>query len=367
MRCFFLTLFLALFSVETYAKDVEVEAVGVGKDYDWAVMNALDNAVKQTNDVVINRTAPMSKMEVNTNEKLGVSIEEQAHYNDGSLVGGDKSASYSGKGNVQYSADASVELKEINAKYEGKITSYNVISSEKKDDGLYYVKIKAIVKKTDDYESPDLIRKAKYTLSIVPFKADKQISCVGQKVSSAPLIEKISSVLSENLFKSKKFNIVDRDNLDAYADELSLVANGLTKEDKGRLKNIASADYILVGKIENFNTNKTTQNVPMTGESYSNSSASIQISYKLLETATMEVIFASSVDEGLKKGGSFSSCNNVEKELAKKAGNKIANDILRDLFPDYQPKIEAPKEKIVKKIVAPAKQSKPQTIKLPFD
>ena len=99
---------------------------------------------------------------------------------------------------------------------------------------------------------------------------------------------------------------------------MSLVSNDLTNEkEKSRLKNIASADYILVGKIEGFSTSKTTQNVPMTGESYSNSSASIQVSYKLLETATMEVITSATIDEALKKGGSFSSCGNVEKELAK--------------------------------------------------
>lgn len=365
MKQIFLSLLFVSFAYTTYAKEIEVEAMGVGKDYEWAVMNALDNVVKQTTDVTISRTAPMLKMEVNAKESLDVSVNELANSNDGSLIGGEKSASYSGSGKAKYGIQASAELKEINAKYEGKISSYSVISSEQKD-GNYYVKIKAIVKKVDDYNSPDLIKKAKYSLSIVPFKADKQISCVGKRVSSNSLTGKISSILSEKLLKSKKFNIVDRENLDAYAEELSLVNNDFTNEkEKSRLKNIASADYILVGKIEGFSTNKTTQNVPMTGESYSNSSASIQISYKLLETATMEVITSSTIEESLKKGGSFSSCNNVEKKLAQKVGLKISTEILTELFPDHQPAPEPKKE--VKRAVVTKKAVKQNPIKLPFD
>lgn len=365
MMRIFLSLFLICFAVSVQAKEIEVEAMGVGKDYDWAIMNALDNAVKQTNDVVISRANPMLKMEVKGKETIDIAIDESANLNDGALVGGKKSASYSGKGKVQDSVEASAELKEIDAKYEGKISSYSVISSEQKE-GNYQVRIKAIVKKVDDYNSPDLIKKAKYSLSIVPFKADKQIRCVGKNVPSSSLIGKISSSLSEKLSKSKKFNIVDRENLDAYADELSLVSYDLTQEkEKSRLKNIASADYILVGKIEDFNTNKTTQNVAITGESYSNSSASIQVSYKLLETATMEVITSSTIDEKLKKGGSFSSCANVEKELAQKAGSKIVAEILTEIFPDYQPIPEPKKE--VKKAAVSAKAVKKAPIKLPFD
>lgn len=349
MKYFILSTFLVFLSLEVKAKNIEVEVLGVGKDYDWAIMNALDNAVKQTNEVEIRHQSPMQKMEVKAK------------------LDGKETVPFTGNKTAKYSGDFSIEEKEINAQYEGKVTTYNVISSEKKEDGLFYVKIKASINKTDDYISPNLIKKAKYTLSIVPFKANKQISCIGQKVSSTSLVEKISSVLSERFFKSKKFSIVDRENLDAYASELSLVVNGLAKEDQNRLKNIASADYILVGKIEYFNTNTTTQNITMTGESYSNSSASIQISYKLLETATMEVVAASSVDEKLKKDGKFSSCNNVEKELAQRAGNKIVNDILQNLFPNDYKKIEVSQEKDDKKVSKTIKQHKTQPIKLPFD
>lgn len=365
MKQILLSLLLVSFAYSGYAKEIDVEAMGVGEDYEWAVMNAIDNAVKQTSDVIVKRSAPMQKMEVKVKENLDVAIDEQAKLDDGSLIGGKKSASYSGKAGAQYSGEATAELKEINAKYEGKISSYKVISSEEKN-GKYYVRIKAVVKKADDYNSPDLIKKAKYSLSIVPFKAEKQLSCVGKKVASTSLISKISGILSEKIAKSKKFNIVDRENLDAYADELSLIEYGLTHEkEQSRIKNVASADYILVGKIEDFGTRSSTQNVPMTGESYTNSSASVQVSYKLIETATMEVITSSTVEERLSKGGRFSSCANVEKELAKKIGNKISTEILMELFPDYKPVNEVKKE--IKKTAAPKTATKPTVIKLPFD
>ena len=363
-----LLLLLALSGFEVKAREVDVMAMGVGKDYEWALMNALDNAVKQTNNVIIGRDAPMQRMEVKSGEKLSESIDESLNVNDGSIIGGEKSAAYSGKASAEYSAEASAELKEINASYKGFISSYDVISSEKKDDGYYYVKIKAKVKKFDDYESPDLIKKAKYSLSIVPFKSEGKFSCVGKNVSSDSLVGKIASILSEKLSKSKKFNVVDRENMDAYSDELSLVYGNLTKEDeKNRLRKIAPADYILVGEIKNFTTSKSTQNVPITGESYTNSSANILVSYKLLETATMEVITSSSVEENLKKEGNFSSCANVEKDLAKKVGNKIASEILTELFPDYKPAPEPEKKKAKPAAKAQAAPTKPTPIKLPFD
>lgn len=235
-------------------------------------------------------------------------------------------------------------------------------------EGTFYVKIKAIVKKADDYKSPDLIKKAKYSLSIVPFKATKEISCLGRKVSSKDFISKLSNTLSEQISKSKKFNLVDRDNLDAYADELALITNNTAHEsNQSRLKNVSSADYILVGKIDSFVTTKTTQNVPMTGESYSNSRATSQVSYKLIETATMEVITSATVDERLKKDGSFNSCANLENEISKKIGLKISNEILTELFPGYEPKKKVQESKAKKHISQNQKAHKKETVKLPFD
>lgn len=365
MKQVFLSLLFVCLAFTTHAKDIEVDAMGVGKDYEWAVMNALDNVVKQTSDVRINRTAPMLRMEVGVKENLNLSVNKQARSSDDSFIGDEESVSYSDSGSVKHGIETFAQLKEINAKYEGKVSSYSVVSSEQKN-GNYYVKIRAIVKKVDGYNSPDLIKKAKYSLSIVPFKADKQISCVGKRVSSDALTGKILGILTEKFSKSKQFNIVDRENFEEYVGELSLVNFDLTKEtEKSRLKNITSADYILVGKIEGFSTSKTTQNVPITGESYSNSSAVIQVSYKLLETATMEVIISSIVEASLKKDGSFSSCHIVEKELATKVGTKISTEILTDLFPDYQPNPE-PKEE-VKKTATFKKSAKQVPITLPFD
>lgn len=365
MKNIFLVLFFALVTFTAQAKEIEVEAIGVGIDYDWALMNALDNAVKQTSEVTISRASPIQKMELNTKTNLGISATEHLDIDDGSLVKGKGEANYSGSNNAELTNEVRAELKEINAKYKGKINSYDVVNLEQKD-GKYYVKIKAKVKQIDDYVSPDLVKKAKYSLSIVPFKVEKQIICLGKKVSATSFTNKISDILFREIAKSKKFNLVDRDNLDAYADELSLVNYNLSKEeDKSRLKNIASADYLLVGKIEDFSTRKTTQNVPMTGESYSTSSASVQVSYKLIETATMEVIASSVIDENLKKDGNFSSCNNIEKEFSKKIGHQISSEILTELFADYQPEVVLKKE--VKKTIAVNKAQKPKPIKLPFD
>ena len=44
---------LLLFSYIAEAKEIKVTAVGYGENYDWAVMNAVENAVRQTSDIEI--------------------------------------------------------------------------------------------------------------------------------------------------------------------------------------------------------------------------------------------------------------------------------------------------------------------------
>lgn len=380
MRTLLIALALLLLPGVLHAKNVDVEAIGVGDDYDWAVMNAIDNAVKQSSGVSISRDAPMNKLEVNYSaqdklhdaETLNAGVSGSASHDDGAIIGKEKRETYDEAFNMAHNKgfDASsdrklsAEIKEINAKYEGKIKTYKVLSSEEKD-GKYIVKILATIFEPEEYESPKLVKKSKYSLSILPFKADKNIICVGKNISSESLVKQLQNSLNNKVSATKQFNIVDRENLNAYADELSLINDEYTREkEKSRLKNITSADYMLVGTIENFSASTQKTTVEITGESYNASSARLNVSYKLIETATMEVITSSSVSKKFNKEGGFSSCKNVENHLSQQAAAEIVDEMMRDIFPDYSPKKEIKKEKKQPR----AKQvSKPQVVKLPFD
>ena len=62
MRIFFIILLTLAISLSANAREVEVTAIGSGADEEWALMNALDNAVRQSSEITIKRDSSMKKI-----------------------------------------------------------------------------------------------------------------------------------------------------------------------------------------------------------------------------------------------------------------------------------------------------------------
>ena len=380
-KILFALLFFTAFTVQ--AKEVVVSAVGEGDDYDWAVLNAVENAVRQTNDITIEGKG-LQKIDVSSSVgrertvKGGSSTQASATLNASGEYG--KKGNLDAKGNYQRNSDFEVNdnekitagikdnSKAIPAKYKGVVSSYEVVEHTQ-NNGKHQVKINATVVKEDvydshDYKSKGLVKKAEYSLAVLPFKATKQISCLGKKVSTDELNTLIANAFVEKLAPSRKFNLVDRNNLDNYADELALITDDMTlPENKVKLKNIVSADYILVGTIENFTATSEKEYIELTGETNYESSSKLKLSYRILEAATMEIVSAGSVEKKFSKDGAFSSCYNVEELLINRAISESSDKLLADIFPDYQP----PKQEVKKSAQKAAKPAKPIDYSLPLD
>lgn len=72
---------LLLTAFNANAKEIVVTAYGEGDDYDWAVMNAVENAVRQTSDIAI-QSDGLHKVDVSTTVKHNASFESEANAND---------------------------------------------------------------------------------------------------------------------------------------------------------------------------------------------------------------------------------------------------------------------------------------------
>ncbi len=368
-KLFALLILLSSFGVQ--AKEISVIAFGEGENYDWAVLNAVENAVRQTNEISIEGNG-LHKIDISSS----ISREQSQSGNSSSNTDATLNAKgefgreghLDAKGNVNsnnsyedhktdtITAGVKDNSKHIPAKYKGIVSSYEVTEHTTKN-GLHQVKIKAVIEKHDskDYKSKNLIKKAEYSLAVLPFKGLKQFKCLGQKVSLDDLNTLITNAFVENLVPSRKFNLVDRNNLDNYADELSLIANDLTlSENKIRLKNIVPADYILVGTIENFSATETKEFIEFTGETSYESSSKLKLSYRILETATMEIVSSGSVEKKFSKESAFSSCYNVEELLVGRAVKDASNKLLADIFPDYKVSESSEAKKPAKKKAEPA-------------
>ena len=370
-KIFYILLLLTAFSAN--AKEITVTAYGEGDDYDWAVMNAVENAVRQTSDIDVQSNGLRkldlsatlkhdfdSEAEVTATDKLGIdSHKKELIMSKDNRLNAEEQASAARKTHASENITAGFRdnSKEILAKYKGSISSYEVLEHSE-ENGKHKVKIKATVNKYDarDYKSKSLVKKAEYSLAIMPFKAAPNANCLGKKPDIRNINTIISNLFVEKLAPSRKFNLVDRNNLDDYAAEMSLIEGDLTlPENKVKLKNLAAADYILVGRIDNFSASTSKSYVALTGETNYSSSSKLKISYRILETATMEIVSAGSVEKKFGKEGAFSSCANVEQLLFERAIKEAAEKILTDVFPDYQP--PAPKvqeKKPAKKRAAPA-------------
>ena len=345
---------LLLFSYIAEAKEIKVTAVGYGENYDWAVMNAVENAVRQTSDIEIEGNG-LNKVDIEStfseeqtisgkhNGGLELNVAEQekefvsTNQKDGDLKYNEKS-DFDVKGTNKANMSIKDNSKQILAKYKGKISSYSVIEQSEKD-GKYMVKIEAIVEKFDskDYKSKKLKKKAEYSLAVLPFKAKGNFSCMGKAVSLDDINSSINNLFIEKLAPSGKFNLLDRENFDSYSKVLNLITDNLTsKDNRERLHNVVSADYILVGTIDNYTATTKEEHIEFTGETNYSSSSKLKISYRILESATMEIITAGSVEKKFKKNGKFSSCNNVENLLLEKAITEASDKLLKDIFDDYK-------------------------------
>ncbi len=353
------------------AKEVTVTATGMGDSYDWAVMNAVENAVRQSTEVIVHRNAPMEKFEMKGVSSDDYNESENVKVDDGSVIGGKGNIDYKAEGKAGNKMNAVFEEKSIDAHYAGKVDSYKVLSTEEKD-GKYIVKIEAIVKKPEDYKSPGLVKKAEYSLSIAAFKSRYPLKCGDGDFSSFEVMEKFNTELTNRIALTKKFSLVSRRDLDDYLDEVALEALNLTKpENRNKLQNLKSADYLLVGSIDYFNIKKTTTDVEMTGESYSKTNGRVQVSYRLIETGTMEVVAAGAVEAKFKKDGGKGKCEMIAGRLMAEAADKIVDQLMMQIFPDYKPVFEpARKEADAEKKAKAAKKAAPkkrQVVKLPFD
>lgn len=375
MKKIFITTLMCMTVCAANARIETITATGYGPSPYAATMDAIDNAIRQSGPVSIENAGPTNlsekkfkmtddreiKYEHSADSEYSASAEHAASVQhsasaDGEEKGGSwwsrlkfwekSSASTESSVSQQASAseDTSYEYKggtievssmeiqrEINAKYKGTIKSYQVVKTQKQKDDSYMVEISVQVNVLDDYKSPDLIKKAEYTVAIVPADGDAKWSCVGQKKSSKTIEEKIIDGIEKPLTKSKKISVVDRDNINKQLKELSLLDTDLANADNAnKLHQITVADYLLIIETNDFNAHTSTTEVKLTGEKKTSSSANLDASYKLIETATMEVVSSGDASASINQSGAV-SCNSAINKLTSRVATELAETLIDDL------------------------------------
>ncbi|MCR8679705.1 MULTISPECIES: CsgG/HfaB family protein [Campylobacter] len=205
----------------------------------------------------------------------------------------------------------------INKATKGRVDSYEIISANQDSTGKWVavVEIKNS-KTTKSYKAPGLDNKQRR--SLVVFNATS--------TDLRALGENLKSHIITNLTKSRKFNILDRDNSGYYEMEKALISSSDAKSDDiYKLKNVIGSDYLMIFDVKSAKTSSKQNN--LTGKNITKSE--LVVDYQVILFATREIKYSNTLAMSLSVGDDLKSNETAYKKIA----DKITSDILNAIYP----------------------------------
>lgn len=282
----------------------EVEANGLGNSYQQAVNNALLDVVARTQGKDI------------ASQKLLESVEASEV--------GDGNSSY-------YSSD--VYVQQVVEKTQGRVLGFDVIDSAE-DNGRWSV---SLIVKVPDYKVSKSTQRQRIVLA--PFKTNINLfSISGNRVNSSATLSELRESLSGALVNTRKFSILERDELDMVAQELAIaLSEHSSPAEIARVGNIITADFILTGSIENLGYQIAEKKMRTSDKVFKSGSGKLSVNIKLIEVATTQIVYSKSfsvdvTDKDFNNGVNASS-SEVLSNLFAKAIPKIVREVTDQIYP----------------------------------
>ena len=224
---------------------------------------------------------------------------------------------------VEYSQNY---LKEIIDETKGGIKSYEIIKKKIDKNGWHNVKLKAEVAFFDLPKEAMRVR-----MAIFPFKL---YEIEGDKNRFNRLIDQN---INDYFVQTKKFTMLDRTYIEEVAKEQSTILDGKTPAvEMAKIGNEISADFILVGSVENFNITEKIKKILSSDMEIKKKEASIYMSYRLLDVATKQISYSNTIEYKL------SLSENSKKpdiEIISKVSKMLGEEILFSIYPVLVEKI----------------------------
>jgi TolB-like protein len=269
----FLTI-LALASAQAFSADPNaatktkvVETKGQGVNRDEAIDKALRQAVAQVKGVAIS------------------SINTDFSYRSASA---DIEKTPSGK-KVEFDAvGVDTGGTTLRTDMAGLIKTYEVLNEKKLDDGTYEVTLKVTVY---DYESLD--RTARVKLAVMPIRTLAAFYQFGD-ISNPSLDTSrlFSQKLTAALTQTNKFDVLDREYMQEFAQEKKVLIDDAPLEELARLGQVLGVDYMLVGTINRAGIVRKESYSQAIGRVISEYEAAFSFEYRLIVGPTRQVKLA---------------------------------------------------------------------------
>jgi len=326
---FFLTTLLSTNSwSEIKFKTVTVSAAGLS--YEEALNNAFAEAIAMVNGKNIQTKTiiqvlsgdPLSKEIAQDKKQVGFLTDLLSQFNKPEKKEKPKDEKKN-PDKVEYSQNY---LKEIIDETKGGIKSYEIIKKDTDKNGWHNVKLKAEVAFFDLPKEAMRVR-----MAIFPFKL---YDVEGDKSRFNRLIDQN---INDYFVQTKKFTMLDRTYISEIAKEQGTILDGKTPAiEMAKIGNEISADFILVGSVENFNVTEKIKKILSSDMEIKKKEASIYMSYRLLDVATKQISYSNTIEYKLTL---TENSKKPDIEIISKTSKILGEEILFSIYPVLVEKI----------------------------
>jgi len=264
-----------LFAAETNTTVLETKGQGVNREE--AIKKALQQAVAQARGVMI------SSRDVDFIYRSATADIERKD---------------SGGKRVEFDA-VSVETggTALRTDIAGLVKTYKVLDEKKIDDNTYEVTLKVWVY---DYESPD--KTDRLRLAVMPIRTLAASYRFGDLITPAwDVSRRFSQKLVTALTQTNKFNVLDREYIQEFAQEKKVLIDDASLEELAKLGQVLGVDYMLVGTITEAGIEKKEKWSPAIGRLIREYEADFNFEYRLLVGPTRQLKLADVLDISIDK------------------------------------------------------------------
>ena len=323
----------------------EVFVTGIGQSQEEAVNNALAEAISSVNGkniqtqtiikILGGEAIPKSK-----NDKQDKSLDANVEYIAKTLENIARIAKGVPEKDQTKKTDPKEEEKSKAPQYtqsyvkklvdetKGGVKTYQILEKKKNEQGWIEVKIKAEVA---SFELPP--EASRVRIAVFPFKV---FNAQGDKEKLQRLI---NQEVNNYFVQTRKFAILDRSYLEEVAKEKSKILDGSAPAiEMAKIGNEISADFIIVGSVEDFKTEKTVTKV-LTDEStkITRESATLNLNYIVLDVTTKQISNSDTIKLKISsKGGP----NEAMSEIALRVAKNMGEEVLFSIYPVLVEKID---------------------------
>ena len=309
----------------------EVTVSGIGQSYEEALNNAFAEAISlvngknvQTKTIIqVLGGGSLPKEVAKDKEKGGFLVDLLSDLNqlketeETKKKKKDKKKDKKISDKVKYSQKY---LKELIDETKGGIKSYKIINKEINASGWHLIEVSAEVAFFNLPKEAMRVRMAAFPFRLYEIEGDH---------------ERFQRLLDQNIndyfVQTKKFTMLDRSFIEEVAKEQQIILDGKAPAiEMAKIGNEISADFILVGSVENFNINEKVTKILTSDQEIRRNEASIYMSYRLIDVATKQINYSNTIQYKIQLS---QNSEKPDTEIISKISKILGEEILFSIYP----------------------------------